>query len=199
MDKIQVSTNFLKHTSGNPLQKFFINNFYHSLISMVKSLRLKKVLDAGSGEGFSLDRLYSHHIGQHFEGVDNSKIAVALGKKLFPNIKLKYGTIYKLPYQDNSFDLVLCTEVLEHLKNPKKGLQEIIRVSRKYILVSVPNEPFFMLSNFLRGKNVKNFGNDPGHINHWTVFSFQGFLKNNNLKITSISFPFPWIMVLLRK
>ena len=197
MDKTQIPTNYIKHKSKNPLQRFLIERFFSSLVSLAKPLNPKKVLDAGCGEGFSLNKLIINNVGEELEGIENSKEAIALGKKLFPKAKIKLGSVYDLPYETNYFDLVLCTEVLEHLENPQKALSEIIRVSKKYIILSVPNEPFFRLANFLAGKYIKSFGNSPGHINHWNLFSFQRFIKKQNLKIKNIKFPFPWIMVLL--
>ena len=199
MSKTQLPSNFRKHTHKNPIQQLLINNFYKTLINVIKPLKAKTILDVGCGEGFSLNKLNENNIGEKLEGIDYSKEAISIGKKLFPNLLLKQGSIYDLPYKDNTFDLVLCTEVLEHLENPKKGLQEILRMSKKYILVSVPNEPFFMMSNFLRGKNVMRFGNDSEHINHWTIFSFQKFLKSKNIRINKLKLPFPWILVLGEK
>lgn len=196
MTKNPPPTNFVKHTSKNPIQKFLINNFYRNLISLTKTLGPKSILDAGCGEGFTMERLNKNGIGNKIEGVEYSKDAILLGKNLFPNLTFKEGSVYDLPYRDNSFDLVICTEVLEHLSEPSKVLKEVLRVSKEYVLVSVPNEPFFMLGNFIRGKNLARFGNDPGHINHWTIGSFQKFLKENGVKIIRLKFPFPWILAL---
>ena len=199
MNKTQLPANFIKHTSKNPIQKFLINNFYSTLISLVRPLLPKTVLDAGCGEGFTLNKLMSNQIGQIIEGVEYTKEAITLGKKLFPKAKIEQGSIYSLPYKNNSFDLVLCNEVLEHLENPQKALLEITRVSKKYIILSVPNEPFFRLANFLRGKNILRFGNDHGHINHWNFISFKKYLRENGIKIKKISLPFPWITILGEK
>ena len=199
MNKTQLPTNYVKHTSKNPLQKFLIENFYRTLIAMARPLSPKTVLDAGCGEGFSLNKLMLNKIGIKIEGVEQSKEAIALGKKLFSKANIKQGSVYELPYKDGSFDLVVCTEVLEHLEDPQKALSEIIRVSKKNIILSVPNEPYFMLSNFLRGKNLSRLGNDPCHINHWTIKTFQNFLKENSVKIKILKFPFPWILVLGEK
>ncbi|MDO8657821.1 MAG: methyltransferase domain-containing protein [Candidatus Levybacteria bacterium] len=199
MTKTPLPTNFIKHTSKNPIQKFLISNFYSSLISLAKPLSPKTVLDAGCGEGFTMNKLTNFGIGKQVEGVEYSKEAITLGKKLFPDLKFKEGSAYELPYKDNSFDLVVCTEVLEHLDEPTEVLKETIRVSKKNIIISVPNEPFFMLGNFLRGKNLSRLGNDPGHINHWTIMSFLNFLRKNGLKIKTIRLPFPWILILGEK
>ena len=199
MTKTLLSTNFIKHTSKNPIQKFLINNFYSSLISLAKPLKAESILDAGCGEGFTMEKLLKSGVGKKIEGVEYSKEAILLGEKLFPNLIFKKGSAYELPYKDNSFDLVICTEVLEHLEEPTKALREMLRVSKKYLIISVPNEPFFMLSNFLRGKNLSRLGNDEGHINHWGPLSLKKYLEKNGLKIKKVKLPFPWITILGEK
>jgi len=199
MTKTPLSTNFVKHTSKNPLQRFLIERFFLSLISLAKPLNSKRVLDAGCGEGFSLNKLMINKVGEHLEGIEYSKEAITIGEKLFPKANIKQGSIYDLSYKDGSFDLVVCTEVLEHLENPQKALLEIIRVSKKYVILSAPNEPAFRLANFLAGKYLSDFGNSPGHINHWSILSFINFVKNNRLKVLKTKFPFPWIIILAEK
>lgn len=199
MTKTPLSTNFVKHTSKNPIQQFLINNFYSSLVSVAKSLNPKTILDAGCGEGFTMDRLSKSKVGEKLEGIESSNEAISLAKRLFPHLLIKKGSAYNLPYKNDSFDLVICTEVLEHLDDPKKALKEALRTSKKNILISVPNEPFFMLSNFLRGKNILRLGNDPGHINHWTFISLQNFLKENGVRIKKTKLAFPWTIILGEK
>ena len=192
--------NFVKHTSKNPLQKLLINNFYKELVSSIKELKIESVLDVGCGEGFTLNKLLENKIGKRLEGVDFQKTAVEIGTKVHPYLTLKQGNIYKLEYKNSSFDLVMATEILEHLEDPRKGLKELIRVSRKYLLLSVPNEPFFRLANLLRGKNITRWGNDIEHIQHWTSRSFEQFtIDKSQLTIIKKRHPFPWILLLLEK
>ena len=192
--------NYKKHTHKNPIQRFLLANFFRNLVNITKAKTVDSILDVGCGEGFTLNRLNEHGIGKRLEGLDYSKDAIALGKKTYPDIKITQGSIYKLPYQNNSFDLVLCTEVLEHLQNPEQALKELVRVSKKYLVISVPNEPFFMLAQLIRGKNWSRFGNDIEHINHWTMFGFPKFVKqSSSVKILAKRFPFAWTMLMLEK
>jgi len=197
---MKTTDNYKKHTSKNPIQRLLLWNFFRHLASLTASKKVDSILDVGCGEGFTLNRLKEHEIGSKLEGLEYSKDAIELGKKTYPDIKITQGSVYELPYKDNSFDLVLCTEVLEHLDKPEIALKELVRVSKKYLVISVPNEPFFMFAQLVRGKNWSRFGNDIEHINHWTMFDFPKFIKqNSSVKILSRRFPFAWTMLLLRK
>ncbi|HUD04433.1 MAG TPA: class I SAM-dependent methyltransferase [Patescibacteria group bacterium] len=192
--------NYKKHTHRNPIQRLLLWNFFRNLVDFTQAKTVDSILDVGCGEGFTLNSLKENGIGKRLEGIEYLQAAIDLGKKTYPDIKIIKGTIYELPYKDNSFDLVLCTEVLEHLESPEKALKELVRVSKKYLVISVPNEPFFMLAQLVRGKNWSRFGNDIEHINHWTVFGFPQFVKKNaKVHILAKRFPFAWTMLLLEK
>lgn len=56
-----------------------------------------------------------------------------------PDVELNLEQIERLPFEDGSFDTVLCIEVLEHLNNLHAVFAELFRVARKHVLVSLPN------------------------------------------------------------
>ena len=58
------------------------------------------------------------------------------------------------------YDRVICCEVLEHLDDPGRALDQIVAQRPRRVILSVPHEPFFMLSNLARGKNVTRLGNE---------------------------------------
>lgn len=190
----QTTDNYRKHTHRNPVQRFLINRFLKNLIGESKKIHPKSVLDVGCGEGFVLMRLRKSDIGKDLVGVDYSKTAIDIGKKLHPSLNLKQGDIYKLPFKDNTFDLVICCEVLEHLEDPEKALKELTRVSKKHVILSVPNEPLFMMSNFFRGKNWSRWGNDIEHIQHWSSRKFKQFV-GTRLRVAEVKKPYPWTMI----
>lgn len=204
MSKSLTTDNYQKQTVGfslkkfSFLQRFLIDNFNDVLLSEVKKLKPQSVLDAGCGEGFVLKRLKDAGIGKKLEGFDSLDRAIKIGKKLHPELNIKLGDIYKIDAKANTYDLVICSEVLEHLEKPEDGLKELIRVSKKYLVLSVPQEPLFMLGNLLRGKNIKRFGNDIEHINHWTNRKFVGFV-GNHLKIRQNITPLPWTLLVAEK
>jgi len=181
------------------VQKYLIDNFYQVVLDCLKGIKVVKVLDVGCGEGFGLKRIKADNIGHYYEGLDNSPEAIKLGRQLNPTFKFTRGSIYQLPYQNNSFDLILCNEVLEHLTEPGKALKEIVRVGQKHYLFSVPNEPWFRIANLLRLKNLSRLGNDPEHIQNWSKKKFVNLLKKIGLKPVKVKLAFPWIIVLADK
>jgi 2-polyprenyl-3-methyl-5-hydroxy-6-metoxy-1,4-benzoquinol methylase len=192
------TTNLEKHTNQNPISQFFLNNFKQLLLEQIKQLKPESILDVGAGEGFTLEMIRLSKVTKKIEGIEYMDEAINLGKKINPKVKIKKGDIYKLPYKTNSFDLIICTEVLEHLENPKKALTELKRVAKKYIILSVPNEPLFTFQRIMRGKNILKFGAHPEHIQHWSTEKFERFVAKQ-IKIIDLKTPLPWIMVTAKK
>lgn len=55
----------------------------------------------------------------------------------------------KLPFADNSFDIVTCTQVIEHLQKPQKVIKELIRVARKLVCIATPVEKSYFSSEHI--------------------------------------------------
>ena len=68
--------------------------------------------------------------------------------------------------------------------------------SAVFIVVSVPREPLWRGLNMARGAYLKDFGNTPGHINHWSKRSFVAMLSCHG-SVEDVRSPFPWTMVLV--
>lgn len=188
-----------KYNSKNPIVKVIMHNFFNNLAEVLEKVEFKTVLDAGCGEGIIANFVKEKFNGiEHIEGFDIGEEVISKAQNSFPKIHFKTSSIYETLYESDSFDLVVCCEVLEHLKQPDRALEEICRISSNYVLLSVPNEPIWRISNMLRGKYLKDFGNTPGHINHWGKKSIIKLISNYG-EIQSIRTPFPWIMILLRK
>lgn len=56
-----------------------------------------------------------------------------------PDIQINLDKVERLPFDDNIFDASVCSDVLEHLDNLHLIFGEIVRVSKKYIIISLPN------------------------------------------------------------
>ncbi|MFP4061948.1 MAG: class I SAM-dependent methyltransferase [Halochromatium sp.] len=126
------------------------------------------------------------------------KIAKANAKNYGLSSSLfKSHSIYDLDSAQDRAEFIVCCEVLEHLENPEARLKALQIVARKYLIVTVPQEPLWSALNLARGKCIKYLGNTPGHIQHW---SRNGFfeLVSKYFNIFQARSPLPWTMLLCR-
>jgi 2-polyprenyl-3-methyl-5-hydroxy-6-metoxy-1,4-benzoquinol methylase len=193
-----MSGNLQKYKSKNIIQKMLINKFLYNVYRLISLTKVESILDLGCGEGFVIGYLRNHNNNLRFEGLDINKEAINMAKKLNPDVNFVICNLYKLQYNENSFDLVMLTEVLEHLEDPEKVMNVVKKISNKHFILSVPWEPLFSISNLLRGKNILKWGNDPEHINKWGRDQFVTFV-NNHFSVTRVVSSFPWTIVLCEK
>ena len=192
--------NWQKYTNPNPIQRFLMRRFLEQA-ALVTSLDVYSVLDAGCAEGFVTRFLLEKQALSpkgFLIGIDLDREAIQRGADISPQVKKLLADITALPFADASFDLVITTEVLEHISNPAKGLREIKRVSRRYCLLSVPHEPWFRAMNFLRGKHLRRWGNDPEHLQNWSLSAFRRFVAGE-CRVLAMRSVLPWILVLAIK
>jgi len=187
--------NWQKYQNPNPVQRWLLSRFLQVIENMARTVNPQSILDIGCAEGFVMNRLRQVIPGAQVTGLDIDDEALLRGKALGARDTCQ-GSVYSLPYPDDSFDLVLALEVLEHLEEPEQALDELCRVARQFCLLSVPHEPFFRAANFLRGKHLSRWGNDPEHINHWNAKEFRSFVEKFG-EVVKMRNPFPWLAVLL--
>jgi SAM-dependent methyltransferase len=192
------SSNYAKHTNPNPLQQWLIDRFHGAVTGMLTRARAGSVLEVGCGEGFSSEVLRQVVQNGRFFALDVSIGALQVARDRVAGIEWVGGSAQDLPFADGSFDTVVCLEVLEHLDDPARALAELARLARASLVLSVPNEPLFRGANFLRGKNVRRWGNDEGHVQHWTSWEFRQFV-DRKLEVVESCAPFPWTVVRCRK
>jgi len=192
--------NYQKYANPNPLQRWLLNRFQRRVAHLVafsvdQMGALPCILDVGCGEGYVLEYLRGRVPHIFLCGVDWDRGALELARAANGDIPYHCGDALNLPFADGSFDLVMCLEVLEHLESPWLALDELRRVSRRDLLVSVPNQPLFSLANLLRGKNWPAWGEDPEHVQHWRGKSFVSLI-GERLPIRRVVYSFPWVIVL---
>jgi 2-polyprenyl-3-methyl-5-hydroxy-6-metoxy-1,4-benzoquinol methylase len=163
---------------------------------IVEPLGAESVLDAGCGEGETLARL-GDVLGERVAAIDILDECVAYTKQRLPHVDASKASVYELPFDDRSFDLVVCLEVMEHLDRPAEALRELSRVSRGDLVVSVPYEPYFRLGSLMRGKYVRGLGDHPEHVNHWNRRSLPAFLRAQ-VDVADVAVAFPWLIARCR-
>lgn len=190
--------NLQKYQNRNPLQRRLIAHFLSTVTNLLEGLPYRQVLDVGCAEGFVSAHLTKSHCAEaEFVGVDLDRASLLRGRQIFGPMHRVVGDAQRLPFLDGSFDLVLCNEVLEHLAEPEVALRELKRVSRSYLLLSVPHEPWFRSLNALRGKHLRQWGNDPEHVQQWTAQGFVAFV-GQELDVVRQVTSLPWTLVLCR-
>ena len=100
----------------------------------------KTIIDVGCGEGYLLYCLEKKYPQSSLFGLDLTNGRIQATKKHVPKAKLLRGDIFELPFPDNTFDVVICSELLEHLTDYPKAISELIRITKKRLIVTVPNE-----------------------------------------------------------
>ena len=184
-----------KYGTRNPIARKLVQNFLGTIPSLVANLPVATILDVGCGEGYLTQHLQRSKPHAGVWGTDISHAILEEAKRFAPSIPFFTASIYDLPHLERSFELVVACEVLEHLDSPREALLELLRVTRRYLLLSVPREPLWRILNVLRGAYVPSFGNTPGHVNHWSRKGFLRFLEGN-VQVQAVRSPLPWIMVL---
>jgi len=115
-----------------------------------KYLEIKKTLDLGCGEGIFCIELARR--GIDVTGIDISQEAINHAKINAKSLKLRIPFIVsgaeKLPFEDKSFDQVICLDVLEHVDDPIKVIKNIRKILREggRLIITVPNELYLKKS-----------------------------------------------------
>ncbi len=170
---------YAKHKSRNIFVRWLMKKFYIVLFRIISKIKPRTMLDIGCGEGYSTAKIHRRFQDIKVEGCDLEFEVINLAKEKFGDIKFTVESAYNLKRNDNSFEIVSALEVLEHLEYPEKAIRECKRVSKKYCIFSVPNEPWWRIINMLRLAYLPRFGNTPGHIQHWTRKKFRKMLKRH--------------------
>lgn len=195
-----VNSKHAKYLTKNPISRFLVSRFFQTIRTIIHDIKPESLLDCGCGEGIIL-HYYSHDLPDtkcHAIDMDPAEVRDAQNNN--PHCTFQLADIETIPFEDNVFDLVVSTEVFEHLENPSMALDEVFRVSKKYVLLSVPREPVWRLLNMCRLSYIKDFGNTPGHVNHWTRKGFIEFVKKNrSVELIKVKNPLPWTVLCLKK
>ncbi|MDQ3741544.1 MAG: class I SAM-dependent methyltransferase [Actinomycetota bacterium] len=187
-----------KYGSTNPVVKRFMAGFEAALEELFVQAAPQSILDVGCGEG-----VLTHKWAQRIDGtvvgidLDDPALHAEWEKRSCPNLEYRVMKAENLPFDDDAFDLASAIEVLEHVPDPEHTVAEMARVASRHLLVSVPREPLWRGLNMARGAYLRDLGNTPGHVNHWSKRSFVQLLSRHGEVVEARS-PFPWTMLLVK-
>jgi 2-polyprenyl-3-methyl-5-hydroxy-6-metoxy-1,4-benzoquinol methylase len=189
-----------KYGSTNPVVRRLMAGFERSLDELLTQADPRSLLDVGCGEGVLTQQWAERLTGRRVVGIDleDPLIQAEWAKRQAPNLEYKIMKAENLPFGDGEFELASAIEVLEHVPDAAHTVAEMARVARGgHLLVSVPREPLWRALNMARGAYLRDLGNTPGHVNHWSKRSFVSLLSRHGEVVEARS-PFPWTMLLVR-
>jgi SAM-dependent methyltransferase len=193
----QETDNAAKYERAGGLERRMLARFRARLLDEVTPLSPSRVLDAGCGEGHVSAWLAKAVPAAQITGVDGRAEALLTFRARNPGANAVEGDLEALPFPAGAFDLVVCTEVLEHLLDPRRALRELGRVSDGHLFLTVPHEPFFRAGNMARGRYLSRLGSTPGHRSTWSRRTFVRTVAAEAEPLRWVSM-FPWQGVLAR-
>ena len=188
-----------KYGSQNPVVKRLMAGFHRALDGLFEQAAPQSLLDVGCGEGVLVHEWAQKLPGKRVVGIDldDPQLRAQWERRQAPNLEYLVMKAENLPFADGEFDVATAIEVLEHVPDPEHTVAEMARVARRWLLVSVPREPLWRALNVARGAYLRDLGNTPGHLNHWSKRSFTALLARHG-EVAEARSPFPWTMLLVR-
>lgn len=96
------------------------------------------VIDIGCGSGYLLSRIAEVNRNLALSACD-----IKRDKRLPSGVIFTHGDVTALPYADQQFDIVICTHTVEHIINVQKAFDELLRITKKKLIVVVPCQRYF--------------------------------------------------------
>ncbi len=185
-----------KYGSTNPIERRMMSGFFTTLDAFVDGPAPDRILEVGIGEGIVTGRIRERFADASIIGLDLPDDGLAEHWRSL-DLDCAFADVTRLPFPDDSFDLVLAIEVFEHFDDPPEAMREVARVCAGTLVASVPLEPVWRIGNLARGRYVRDLGNTPGHVNHWGKRGFAKLVADR-FDVVDVANPLPWTMVRAR-
>jgi SAM-dependent methyltransferase len=147
----------------------------YRILRALSRLRFGTLLDAGCAEGYTAN-LVRRLLHASVTTSDLSREACRRATSIF-GLSACAADIHSLPFSDNRFDVVLCSETLEHVVDPRRALDEVLRVARMAAVITVPNDPLEEVQRNIRNRTPH------GHIHKFTCNSLD-YLSDRGFGVT---------------
>ncbi len=193
-DDVVAGNLYDKYHTSNPIARHLMAGFLSAFDSLFSLELGENALEVGCGEGHLMDRMLNAYPQRQMAGFDISHSIVKIAQCQVTGPSFLQASADRMPWSDDSWDVVVVCEVMEHLEDPEAALRELHRITRRACLLSVPREPIWRVANMARGKYWGSLGNTPGHVQHWNTGDFVAFVSTL-FDIKEVLTPFPWTMV----
>lgn len=190
---VPTGNTYNKYATKNPIEAKLVARFLSRFDELLPNTNVARILEVGTGEGHVAARVTKRYPNAFLAAVDLRDDQLAAQWRSV-GLAASFALGESLPFPDQTFDFVMSVEVLEHVSDPAAVLAELARVAKGPVVLTVPNEPIWRIANMGRGKYLRQLGNTPGHINHWSTSSFRRLVEQH-LTVTSCVTSFPWMLV----
>lgn len=155
------------YNSKNPLVSFVHRQRLDAIVDSMPRHNGLKILDAGCGEGHLISKLHEKNPSNNYYGIDTTEVAIEKAKKRCFFAEFSMMDLNNIHFEDGFFDVVITTEVLEHVYDYKLAISEMKRVLVKngFLIVTFPNEFLWTVSRFILGRRPIKV---PDHVNSFT-------------------------------
>lgn len=174
-----------KGLSNNLFQKIWHKHKMNVLKNILPKGRVNKIIDIGCASGIITNYLTSIYPQADIVGMDVYQEIIRYAKTKHPNIKFIVGDAHKIPFSNDSYDLVLCYETIEHVINPMVVLHEIKRLVKKDGVVIIAMDSgnlLFRLIWFIwertKGKVWRN-----AHLHPFSQNCLEQLIRDSDFKI----------------
>jgi SAM-dependent methyltransferase len=187
-----------KYESGNPINRFLVNNFCHAVGDLAAQVSPRHIFEVGCGEGH-ITKILLQGTEATIDAVDVSETVLDIARNNVdsPRVSFECKNIYAIDGTTRRGELVVCCEVLEHLEDPQRGLEILADAAAPYAILSVPREPLWRILNMARGAYWGDWGNTPGHLQHWSKSGFVDFVSQE-FEIMQTRSVLPWTVLIAR-
>ena len=187
-----------KYENKNTLHQYALNRFLSRVKNAVDENLAIRILEGGSADGYVVKYLKDRNSALELYGIDIDREAIRLAREMNPETRFEYGNLETGVLPKERFDMVTALEIFEHIPDTEKALFNMQKLNAGYFLISVPNEPFFRILNFLRGRHWRRLGNHPEHIHTWRKNRFKKVISKY-FTIKKDYSSFPWTIFLATK
>lgn len=148
----------------------------YRLLVALGNLKFESLLDVGGAEGykaFLVNKIFDVPV----MSTDLSEEACKRAKEIF-GIESEPSDIHKMLYKDDQFDVVMCSETLEHVSDWKLATSEMLRVAKKAVVITVPQDSKKLIQHNKAAKEIHS------HIHRFDLYSFD-YLKKEGYCVSA--------------
>jgi ubiquinone/menaquinone biosynthesis C-methylase UbiE len=161
-----------KYAEGSHIGRYIITK---SILNHLARYRFKNFIDIGGAEGYKAN-LVRHFFKAEVISTDHSPSVCRMAEEIY-NIPSIACNIHDLPFRENEFDVVLCSETVEHVNDYKHAIDELIRITKNILVITVPHDPIEKVEENIRNNNIG------AHINHFDIHTLD-YLKERGFKVS---------------